>query len=229
MNKYFETMFRPVRKHDGLVSGVIGDSMLALWVAARSEANLKNNACLAALDINEELKQFKQEATDTLKLKTRIGLHCGQIMLGHVGALDHYEYTPMGDIVNTASRIEGLNKHLGTTLLVSGDVIQQVKGFLTRDLGKFTLKGKVIPIEIHELLCRAEAADENKKAACAVFAEGLGAFRKRSWSEAIEKFNQCIEKLEKDGPSQFYVNLCEHYIQNLPCEPWDGVVHMDKK
>jgi len=229
MNRYYATMFKPVKQHSGFVSGVIGDSMLALWVAARSEANLKNNACLAALDINEDLKQFKQKSTDTLKLRTRIGLHCGQIMLGHVGALDHYEYTPMGDIVNTASRIEGLNKYLGTTLLVSGDVIHQVNGFLTRDLGAFTLKGKAIPIDIHELVCRSEPVDEKRKTACAVFVEGLGAFRRQSWSEAIEKFNQCIEKLEKDGPSQFYISLCEQFMQNPPCEPWDGVVHMDKK
>jgi adenylate cyclase len=229
MNRYYETMFKPVKQHSGFVSGVIGDSMLALWVAARSEANLKNNACLAAIDINEELKQFKQKSTDALTLRTRIGLHCGQIMLGHVGALDHYEYTPMGDIVNTASRIEGLNKYLGTTLLVSGDVMHQVDGFLTRDLGAFTLKGKAIPIEIHELLCPNDSADEKQKTACTVFAEGLGAFRRQSWSEAIEKFNQSIVILGEDGPSQFYIGLCEQYLQNPPGEPWDGVVHMDKK
>jgi adenylate cyclase len=228
MNRYYETMFKPVKQHGGSVSGIIGDAMLAVWASARSETTLKNNACLAALDINKELQLFDQ-SPDTVKLKTRIGLHCGQILLGHIGALDHYEYTPMGDIVNTASRIEGLNKHMGTSLLVSDEVIQQLDGFLTRDLGKFRVKGKVKPIGIHELLCRVEESDEKQRSACENFAEALGAFRNRSWDEAKEKFYQSIEMLGEDGPSLFYAGLCEDYKKNPPEEPWDGVVHMEKK
>jgi adenylate cyclase len=230
MNRYYETMFKPVKQHGGSVSGVIGDAMLAVWASARSENTLKNNACLAALDINKELQLFDQSSdSDMAKLKTRIGLHCGQILLGHIGALDYYEYTPMGDIVNTASRIEGLNKQMGTTLLVSEEVIQQLSGFLTRDLGKFRVKGKVKPIGIHELLCSVEESDEKQRSACEIFAEALGAFRSRSWDEAKEKFHQTIENLGEDGPALFYARLCEDYKKNPPEEPWDGVVHMEKK
>ncbi len=105
MNRYYETMFKPVKTNGGYVSGVIGDSMLALWATTSSEATAKEKACSAAIDIKKELKLF-YESSEFPNLKTRIGLHCGQILLGHIGALDHYEYTPMGDIVNTASRIE---------------------------------------------------------------------------------------------------------------------------
>ncbi len=228
MNRYYETMFKPVKNHNGVVSGVIGDSMLALWVAARSDNTLKNNACFAALDINRQLQVFDQ-SSDEVKLKTRIGLHYGQILLGHIGALDHYEYTPMGDIVNTASRIEGLNKYLGTSLLVSEEVVHQLNGFLTRELGKFRLKGKVQPIVIHELLCRAEEADEKLRSACATFAGALDAFRRQSWDEAMEKFHLIAETNPEDGPSLFYLELCEQYKQSSPEETWSGVVSMDKK
>ena len=228
MNRYYGTMFKPVKQHDGFVSGVIGDSMLALWVSASSEATLRDKSCLAALDIKKELKLFDQ-SSDDVKLKTRIGLHCGQILLGHIGALDHYEYTPMGDIVNTASRIESLNKQLGTGLLVSDEMIHQLNGLLTRELGKFRLVGKIKPVGIHELLGRKEEVDENLKNACAIFAEALGAFRRQSWDEAREKFSRTIEKLGEDGPSRFYIKLCEDYKQNPPQEQWDGVVRMDKK
>ncbi|MEF9475974.1 MAG: adenylate/guanylate cyclase domain-containing protein, partial [Candidatus Mariimomonas ferrooxydans] len=203
MNKYYETMFRPVKKHSGVVSGIMGDSMLALWVAARTETNMKDKACFAALDIKKDLKLFDQ-STDAVKLKTRIGLHYGQILLGHIGALDHYQYTPMGDIVNTASRIEGLNKHLGTSVLVSEEVIHELNGFQTRELGKFRLKGKVKPIVVHELLSRIEETDEKQRSMCENFAEALDAFRKQSWDRAIEKFNQSIKALGEDGPSLFY-------------------------
>ena len=88
-------------------------SGIPCWLSgwrASSENILRNKACMAALDINRELEGFYQSSGETT-LKTRIGVHCGQILLGNIGALDHYEYTPMGDIVNTASRIEGLNKN----------------------------------------------------------------------------------------------------------------------
>jgi len=228
MNKYYETMFKPVKLNSGIVSGVIGDSMLALWVAASSDNTLKNNACLAALDINRQLQLFG-ESSETVKLKTRIGLHYGQILLGHIGALDHYEYTPMGDIVNTASRIEGLNKYLGTNLLVSEEVVHQLNGFLTRELGKFRLKGKIKPVTIHELLCRAEEADEKLRGACAAFAGALDAFNRQSWDEAMEKFLLTNKTIGEDGPSLFYLERCEHYLKNPPEEKWGGVVSMDKK
>jgi adenylate cyclase len=229
MNRYYETMFKPVKQHGGCISGVIGDSMLALWVAAHTETALRNKACFAAVDINKELQMFKQKASDAVKLKTRIGLHYGQISLGHIGALDHYEYTPMGDIVNTASRIENLNKYLGTTVLVSQEVIHQLNGLLTRELGSFRLKGKIKPIAIHELLCRIDMCDDKLKSACAIFAGALDAFRRQSWDEAVEKFRQSIEIFEEDGPSLFYIGLCEDYKKNPPEELWEGVVRMDKK
>jgi adenylate cyclase len=228
MNRYYEAMFKPVKQHGGFVSGVIGDSMLALWVSASSETSLRNDACLAAIDIGNELDRFGQ-SSGTVKLNTRIGVHCGQILLGHIGALDHYEYTPMGDIVNTASRIESLNKQLGTFTLASEEVVRELNGFLTRELGKFRLKGKVQPIVIYELMSRLEDSDEKKRMACAIFAQALDSFSRQSWDEAEEKFKQSIETLGKDGPSIFYLKLCERYRENPPEETWGGVVHLDKK
>ncbi len=228
MNRYFETMFRPVKRHGGFVSGVIGDSMLALWVSARSEADLRDKACFAAVDIHKELKSY-DESFEGVRLKTRIGLHCGQILLGHIGAMDHYEYTPMGDIVNTASRIEGLNKFLGTTVLVSDEVFHQNDGYLARDCGKFRLKGKTTPIRVHELWCRVEDSDERQRDACATFAGGLAAFQQGAWDEARGMFQRVTEILGEDGPSRFYLDLCQNYQKSPPDQPWDGVVHMEKK
>ncbi len=228
MNRYYETMFKPVKRHGGFISGVIGDSMLALWVSARSEAELRDKACFAAVDINKELQSY-DESFEGVKLKTRIGLHCGQILLGHIGAMDHYEYTPMGDIVNTASRIEGLNKFLGTTVLVSDEVFHEIDGYLARDCGLFRLKGKTTPIRVHELWCRMEDANGKQREACATFADGLAAFQKRAWDEAMEMFQRVIEELGEDGPSRFYLDLCGSYRKSPPEQPWDGVVHMEKK
>jgi adenylate cyclase len=228
MNRYYATIFRPVKEHEGFVSGVIGDAMLALWVSPTCDHILPVNACLAGLGIQESLQQFSQEAGGLL-LKTRIGLHCGQILLGHVGALDHYEYTPMGDIVNTASRIESLNKHLGTTLLVSGELIKELNGFVTRDLGTFKLKGKLKPIAVHELVSRVGELDGKREAAFSVFSEGLELFWKQAWEEAREKFARVDRELQGDGPSRFFINRCRQYQDRPPDPSWDRVVHMEKK
>jgi len=227
MNKYYETVFKPIRQHGGIVSDVKGDSILALWVASRPEATLRYGACLAALDIANAINQFKQNS-HTAQLPTRIGLHSGNILLGSVGAIDHYEYRPVGDIVNTASRVEGLNKYLGTRILVSEEVIGQLGDLLTRRLGEFLLAGKSKSVVVHELLCQKGECSEKQQNICAIFAEALDAFRRQSWDEATEKFLQSI-KYGDDGPSRFYIGLCEHYRNNPPGESWEGVIRMGKK
>jgi adenylate cyclase len=167
--------------------------------------------------------------SDPHRLNTRIGLHYGDIFLGNIGGGDHYQHSVMGDIVNTASRIEGLNKHLGTRVLVSDEVIDRLGGLLSRELGGFRLKGKTVAIRVHELICRLEEADGKQKAGCAMFAEALAAFRKKSWDEAAEKFRGCLESLPGDEPSRFYMRLCEQHKNHPPEETWDGVVNMDTK
>ena len=228
MNRYYETMFRPVKEHGGVVSNLAGDSMLAIWVSATPDAALRDKACLAAIDINQAVHGL-YGPSDPHRLNTRIGLHYGDIFLGNIGGGDRYQHSVMGDIVNTASRIEGLNKHLGTRVLVSTEVIDQLGGFLTRELGTFRLKGKSKPIAIHELICRLDEADGKQREGCRVFAEGLAAFRGQAWDEAMEKFHGSTEQFAEDEPSRFYISLCEVYKSNPPVEPWDSVVLMDRK
>jgi adenylate cyclase len=227
MQKYYEAAFNPIRSHGGIISDIKGDSILALWVASGPEATLRYRACLAALDIANAINRFKQDS-HTVHLPTRIGLHSGNILIGSIGAMDHYEYRPVGDIVNTATRMEGLNKHIGTRILVSEEVISQLGGLLTREIGTFLLAGKSKPVVVHELVCQKGDCSEQQRKICEIFAGALHAFRERSWDGAIEKFLACI-KHGDDGPSRFYLGLCEHYKNNPPGESWDGVIRMGKK
>jgi adenylate cyclase len=125
--------------------------------------------------------------------------------------------------------MDSLNKQLGTELLVSEDVMRDLDGFLTREAGRFRLKGKTQPVVIYELLCRLEEGEEKQKKACAVFSEALRAFKGRSWDEAREKFHQVIEDLGEDRLSHFYLKLCEEYEKNPPEEDWDGAVQLENK
>ena len=149
--------------------------------------------------------------------------------LGSVGAIDHFEYRAVGDIVNTVSRIEGLNKHLGTNILASADVLHHVDDFLTRELGTFLLSGKSKPIVLHELICRKEESSEKQRNLCGLFAEALGAYQGQFWEKAMEKFHTFLQLTEQDGPSLFYLRLCENYRENPPGESWTGLVCFHKK
>ena len=231
MNEYFVAVFEPVRQHGGIVSDVKGDSMLAVWATMHPDAVFRHQACLAALDIARAVNRFNlrasqrhKEPIEGLQLPTRIGLDAGIISLGTIGGVNHYEYRPVGAPVNTANRIESLNKKLGTQILVSEEVLFQLDGYLTREVGEFLLKGKTRPTVVYELICRKERANEKQQTLCTSFSEALNAYRGRSWDEAIAKFAALLRVNAEDGPSLFYAQLCKDYRETPPGEDWDGMI-----
>ena len=228
MHKYFDATFAPVKQHGGLVVNLKGDSFLAIWKATHMEDGLRRQACLAAIDVAKAVHRFNG-TVENLNLPTRVGVHSGQIFLGNIGAGDHYEYGPTGDTVNTASRMDGLNKYLGTEVLASDEIVQQLDGLLTREVGKFMLKGKTQPIVVHELLGRSDEADETRKKSVEIFTQGLASFRRQSWDEAAEQFARAIENSPNDGPAHFYAKLCKEYRINSPVDAWDGVIVLEEK
>ncbi len=228
MHQYYKALFEPVKQNGGIVINIVGDSMLALWGKAHPDVGLRSNACLAALEITHAVNRFNQ-SIEKIRLPTRMGLHYGDMTLGNVGAMGHYEYRPTGDIVNTASRMEGLNKYLDTEILVTGDVMDQLKGFLTRDLGQFLLSGKSKPVTVYELVCRGDDASEQQQNFCRLFSKALKAYREQSWEKAMDFFYQTIRAHKQDGPSLFYIKRVNAYIASPPGDMWDGIVRMDKK
>jgi adenylate cyclase len=112
---------------------------------------------------------------------------------------------------------------------VSEEVLEQLDGFLTRDMGEILLAGKFKPISVHELMCRIEECKEKQKRLCERFAWALRAFKSRSWDEAIEIFQESMSLYGQDGPSEFYLKKCEEYKVNPPEETWDGVIDLKNK
>ncbi len=228
MNSYYERLFVPVRKHGGIVSDVVGDSMMAIWAKSKPDAALRAEACHAALGIVAAIKAFNRE-NHISSLHTRIGMHAGHILVGNIGAVDHYEYRPVGDIVNTASRMEGMNKQLGTQILVSDQVLHRLEGFSTRRLGAMLPFGKSNPVVIHELLGYAKDSNQEQQRLCSCFEEGLSAYRQKQWDSAIDAFNRALVIYRTDGPSIFYKKLCDGFKRHPPGENWDGTVVMGQK
>ena len=218
MNAYYKILFKQVKKHNGIVINVVGDAMLAVWAKDYSNDGFKYAACAAALDISKASFEFSAYK-ENIRFPTRIGLHHGDILMGDVGAGDHYEFRPTGDIVNTASRLEGLNKYLGTNVLVSAQLMDQVDGFLTRDVGRFYLVGKSKAVRVHELVCRQENATDTQKRICTLFSKALQAYQNQSWEEAKDFFNRTIRVTGQDGPSSFYLEQ----IEKRRCLPGDDI------
>ncbi len=228
LNQYYAAIFDPVRRRGGFISDVVGDAMLAIWTTPTADQAPRTQACNAALDIIAAVKRFNRN-TPQACLATRVGLHCGQMVLGNVGAGDHYEYRAVGDIVNATTRIESLNKQLGTRVLVSCEMMECLDGVFTREVGSFRLVGKTRPVIVHELVCRTQQMDTIKKDRYALFAIGLEAFRAQCWQEAAAAFKALLEQFGDDGPSRYYLRLCEKY-QNEPLEAsWDGIVSLGQK
>jgi adenylate cyclase len=207
MNKYYGAMFPVVKAHNGLISDVIGDAMVALWAKPVADSQLRIDACYAALKINALAQPCSQLPLD--QLPTRIGLHYGEMRLGNVGAFDHYEYRAVGDIVNTATRIESLNKMLNTRILVSGTVIDGLSGFVSREVGLFLLKGKTQPIAIFELICKIDHIDPKLAPLIHAFVKALQLFQSYQWGRAQKAFLNINKYYPNDGPTLFYL----HYLQ----------------
>jgi adenylate cyclase len=228
MHKYLEASFEPVHRNGGLIVELNGDSILALWKGEPDDSSFRSKACAAALEMEKAVRRFN-ESNPAVTLPTRISIHAGPIYIGNIGAGSHYEYGITGDTVTTAARLDGLNKHLSTKILVSAEVMQNLDGFLARRCGSFIMKGKTHPVEAYELICRSTECTSSQRTACAMFAEAQSAFEARRWDEASQKFQQTELVLNGDELSRFYLKLGTHHRANPPAQDWNGTIVMDEK
>ena len=224
--RYFSAVFKSLENQRLLIKKTTGDGIVAVW-EEQSDSFSRRTACIAAINIKKAVHRFNQSSN--VKLLTRIGLHFGPISLSILGAAGHYEYDLSGDTVNATQRIEELNKSLGTQIMLSEEVLNQTNGFLTREVGQFLLTGKSNPLVIHELIGFLEESDQHQRNLCTFFSEALAAFRRQSWEEASRILKDLMNRFGQDGPSQFYLTLCEQYGQKPPEKSWNEIICMGNK
>lgn len=213
INQYYAVMFPLVKRNQGIISDVIGDAMFAIWNESGQQLKSRSSACLAALEIKNAVESFNKSQPSPLY--TRLGLNFGDFHLGNVGAADHYEYRAVGDTVNTATRIEGLNKLLGTQILVSADVIEELPHLLTREMGFFILKGKTQPVHIYELIGTTAMQDPLLQNLITEFSVALRLFKKQKWTKALAKWIGIEQLYPQDGPTHFYIDYLKHNLHRL--------------
>ena len=156
--------------------------------------------------------------------------HTGVANVGNFGSTQRVDYTALGENINLASRMEGLNKYLGTATLITGETYRCVVGrFLTRPLGHFILKGfEKKRVEVHELLGRPEHAAEFQQLHVA-YARALGIFRTGDLAAAEASFLSIHDQFPNDGPTRFYLKAIAELKEHPPGPGWDGSVEVKEK
>ncbi|OGT47868.1 MAG: hypothetical protein A3E83_03355 [Gammaproteobacteria bacterium RIFCSPHIGHO2_12_FULL_41_20] len=231
--QYFDELTKIIRAERGTIDKYIGDSVMAFWGAPISEPQPAQQAALAALRCKQRLDLLNNTWKNQGKpaLFTRFGIHLGEAIIGNIGAVERLNYTAIGDTVNIASRLEGINKIYGTQIIVSESVYKAIKNnFILRKLDNIIVKGKSEPTTIYELLT-ANAAELSFDIATylRVFDKGFSYYQQKSWDAAITEFTLCLQLYPEDTLAPLFIKRCEHFKSHPPNMSWQGVWHIDEK
>ena len=222
LGRYLDVMARIIQQETGgTIDKFIGDAIMTFWNAPEPVAEHARMACLAALRCREAGRVLSQssEWRGLPPFETRFGLHQDKALVGHFGAPDRMNYTAIGDAINLASRLEGLNKQYGTTIIASDRIFEDARAqFDFRLLDWVTVKGKTEAIKIYELLGQKGEAGELRETVAA-YEDAFGAYVKRDFAAAIA----ILEKHDADAPSAVLIDRCRAFQQTPPTADWRGV------
>ena len=154
LNKYFTLMTGEILKNKGVLDKYIGDAIMAFWGAPLKNENQADNAIKASLGMMGKLKELNREliALGKPEINIGVGLYSGPAIVGNVGSELRFDYTAIGDTVNVASRLEGLNKEYGTQLIAGESVKNKAKeNYNFKFLGKVAVKGRAEKVNIYEV------------------------------------------------------------------------------
>jgi adenylate cyclase len=238
LNAYFTAVTQVIRDRRGIVDKYIGDGVMAFWTPPFSPGDQHaTDACLAALLQKQAIVAFRRELPQLLGLRrnvpdfaVRMGLATGEVVIGTIGSETAKSYTVIGDIVNTASRLEGINKLYGTGIVVAEDTCRLAQHDVeVRELDLVTVVGKTEPIRIFELLGLTGEIAPDQIELHGLFADALVAYRERDWDLAERKFQECLKLTPEDGPSRLFEQRVAFLRLNPPSSDWDGVWRATEK
>ncbi len=230
LNDYFTTMTDIIMDCQGTVDKFIGDAIMAFWGAPISLPHQATQACRAALAMRHALRplQHAWQARGLPLLQVRLGLHTGLAVAGNVGSRERFNYTVMGDAVNLASRLEGVNKLYGTDILLSDATCRKVAdSFWLRELDTVRVKGRRQAVVISELV--AAQMGDPAPLWLEPFHRGRRAYLERQWRMAAGFFQEVLRLRPDDPPAHLYLARCRHLIRHAPPDDWTGVMVLDSK
>jgi adenylate cyclase len=229
LNDYFSAATGHVFDTGGTLIKYIGDAIFAIWGAPLHMDDHATPACRAAVGMARLSQGLGDRPAG--RLVTRIGVHTGPMLVGNLGSSQRFDYTAIGDTINLAARLEGINKTFGTRALASGEAIVASDGSpVSRLVGRVQVVGRAKPVEVYELLGMAGEATTPDAPAIGRFARALDDYLARRFREAAEGFEE-VRRLcgGQDGPSEFYLDRISEFEAAPAAAGWDGVIRLTAK
>jgi adenylate cyclase len=226
LSEYLSLMSEPILESGGTIDKYIGDAVMAFWNAPSPVADHAFVACRTVLASARRLADRRAVwiASGKPGLRCRVGIHTGDAVVGNIGSEARLDFTAIGDTVNLANRLEGLNKNYGTELMISEATFALVKDrVVVRLLDRVAVKGKIRGIAIYELLGLAGEVDEARVAAAERHTRGLEAYFAQRWDEAIELLQG------GEFAAQVIADRARAFKLAPPAADWDGVHRMTTK
>ena len=226
--EYFSLVMEDIYSSGGELFDVEGDGLTAFWGRPVLTLESGQRAASAAFQIIRNVKRFNQRHPDT-PFDTRIGLECGWVEATYIGGEGNYRYCLVGDVANTSSRLEGLNKRLDTSVLASKAVVSEADTLLLRPVGVFLLKGKSIALEVFEIMDYQVSATVEERNLCTSFTRAMELIGKEQFEAAEQALVNILLAYGTDGPTRFYLELLNgHNSPEVHLEE-RGVVRVDGK
>jgi adenylate cyclase len=232
LNHYFTAATHCIREHHGIVDKFIGDAVMAFWASPFSQGESHaRDACLACLEmrpafakIEDEISQITGLRKNTPKFHVRMALATGDTLIGTIGSATTKSFTVIGDTVNIASRLEGVNKVYGTDLIVNEDCYRLAEVDVeAREIDLLTVYGKTEPVRIYELLSPVGQLDSTTAQLRDAYAIALDLYRNQKWTEAEKAFQKCLSIRKSDGPSLEFLTRIATFNRTPPPQDWNGV------
>ncbi|HIJ55432.1 MAG TPA: adenylate/guanylate cyclase domain-containing protein [Deltaproteobacteria bacterium] len=232
LNEFLTEMTDIILRHEGTVDKFEGDAIIAFFGAPNELKNHPEVACNASIDMQNRMIELRNHwrGQDKPELKMRIGLCTGPAVVGNMGSKNRMDYTMMGDTVNTAARLEGVNKIYGIYTLVSNSTHQGLNGnIFTREIDSINVVGRDEPVTVYELMGYRGDIDSNRMDMTKQYAAGLHAYRNQQWDKAVELFQAALSLVSEDGPSKTMLERCFEFKESPPGKGWNGSYTMRSK
>ena len=233
LSDYFTEMTEQIFAHGGMLNEYVGDELMAIFGAPLEQEDHAEKACAAAMALKERQHVLREAWAKIGRppLWARTGVNSGPMLVGNMGSVYRFSYGVMGDHVNLASRLEGLNKIYGTEVLIGENTARMVNGaFLLREVDRVRVKGREQALSIYEPMARAGTQGaEKKERAVMEYAAGLDAYREQRWKEALTCFAGVLALSESDQPSLVMAERCRAFRKSPPMKDWDGVFQQTTK
>jgi adenylate cyclase len=235
LNRYLTVMSDIIMENKGTIDKYEGDAVIAFFGAPVSRADHAILACRSALDMKraeEELNlTIMAEGLSPTPLYTRIGVNSGEMVVGNMGTSNKMNYTIMGNAVNLAARLEGINKQYNTGGILISEYTKNEIGdeFICRSLDRVRVVGINTPLRLYELLGLRNDANISLSDGLATWESALALYEQRDFSAAADIFSGIAAGNEQDGVARLYRDRCLEYVAEPPPGDWDGVNNLTSK